>query len=70
MEKTLKKKALNAKEVEGIYGLCRGTLANMRWRRVGPRYFKTGKRKVIYLVSDIEAWIAKGLVQTIDSTGE
>ena len=70
MEKTLKKKTLNAKEVEGIYGLCRGTLANMRWRRVGPRYFKAGKRKVLYLVSDIEAWIAKSPVQTIDSIEE
>ena len=69
MEKTLKKKTLNAKEVEGIYGLCRGTLGNLRWKKVGPRYFKVGKRKVLYRVADIENWVFKEVVETRDSLG-
>ena len=66
----IERRAMTPSDVEIAYSIPRGSLANMRWRRVGPRYFKTGKRKVIYLVSDIEAWIAKSPVQTIDSIGE
>jgi len=65
MEK-IEKRAITPAEVEIAYGIPKGSLANMRWRRIGPRYFKAGARKVLYLVSDVEAWIARNPVQTID----
>jgi hypothetical protein len=36
-------------------GVSRGTLANWRWRNVGPAYLKIGRR-VEYLDDDIDAW--------------
>lgn len=33
------------------------TLANWRWRRIGPPWFKTG-RHVRYSWEDIETWLA------------
>lgn len=46
--------------------LSTGTLANMRCRKEGPRYFKLG-RKIIYKRSDLERWIASAPVLTRDS---
>lgn len=60
------KKALTPKDAARLYGLSVGTLANLRCRKEGPRYYRVG-RKVLYLVSDIEEWITRNPVQTIDS---
>lgn len=37
------------------------TLRNWRWRRVGPRYLKIGKRLVRYYKPDLLAFIADGM---------
>jgi len=66
----IEKRAITPADVEIAYGIPKGSLANMRWRRVGPRYFKVGKRKVLYLVADINRWITKSPIKTIDSMGE
>jgi hypothetical protein len=68
MKKEVQKKAITPVELEAIYGIPRGSSANMRWAKKGPRYFKRpGGRGVLYLVADVEAWITSRPVQTLDS---
>jgi len=67
--KNKKRKALSPKDVAEIYSLSEGSLANMRSRREGPRYYKIG-RKVIYFITDIEDWLKRTPVLTIDSLPE
>jgi hypothetical protein len=40
-----------------IPGMTKGTLAQLRFRSLGPTYLKPTPRKVIYRQSDIEAWL-------------
>lgn len=60
-----KKKAYSPEELSEVYGLNVGTLANMRCAKRGPKYFKVGK-KIIYFEQDIESWLRKNPVLTID----
>jgi hypothetical protein len=60
------KKALSPKIAAEIYGLSEGTLANFRCKKIGPKYYRVG-RKVLYLVSDFEEWITKHPVLTSES---
>lgn len=62
-----KKRAITPAEFEEIYGVPRGSLANMRWAKKGPRYFKAGPRRVIYMVEDVEEWLSRNPVLTVDS---
>ena len=62
----LNKKMLTPKQASEIYGLNLGTLANMRYRKEGPKFYKVG-RKVLYDVSELEAYLKKDKVLTIDS---
>ncbi|HNU84882.1 MAG: hypothetical protein QM256_09775 [Pseudomonadota bacterium] len=43
-----------------------GTLANWRNRKIGPRYFRIGRR-VVYRPSDIENFLFHAPVMTSDS---
>lgn len=43
-----------------------GTLANWRTQKRGPRYFRVS-RKIVYRASDIEAFLFKNPVLTMDS---
>lgn len=68
MEKELKKIALKPSEVRAMFGIPEGTLANLRWAKKGPRYFKKPNgRGVFYLLSDVHDWITSQPVQTMDS---
>jgi len=60
-------KAMTPHQAAQIYGVSEAALANMRYQKTGPKYFKVGKRRVIYFVSDFEAWLRKQPVLTIDS---
>ena len=60
------KRAVSPAEVESMYGISRGTLANFRYRKVGPKYYKVGTRKVLYLVDDVENWCRRNPVLTAD----
>ncbi|MEA3428283.1 MAG: helix-turn-helix domain-containing protein [Thermodesulfobacteriota bacterium] len=59
-------KALSPKEAAVRYSICPGTLANMRFQKKGPRFFKVG-RKVLYKPQDIENWLFRNSVSTSDS---
>lgn len=67
MSKEVKKKAITPAELEAIYGIPRGSSANMRWGKKGPKYYKAGARRVIYMVEDVEEWISRNPVLTTDS---
>ena len=62
----VKRRALSPDEAAAMYGLNVGTLANLRYAKQGPKYFKVGK-KVVYFVEDVEAWIRQNPVLTRDS---
>jgi hypothetical protein len=68
MSKDLKRIVLKPAEVKEIFGIPEGTLANMRWAKRGPRYFrKPGGRGIFYLMADVESWITSHPVLTVDS---
>ncbi|MBN1903734.1 MAG: DNA-binding protein [Deltaproteobacteria bacterium] len=46
--------------------LSEGTLANWRVLKKGPRFFKVS-RKIVYKASDIEEYLFRNPVQTLDS---
>ena len=65
----LPRRALTPIEVEQIYGVPVGTLANWRHQGKGAKYYKVS-RKIYYLVSDFDRWFKKELVLTSDSLPE
>ena len=54
MEKIL----LDPNDVEAVFGLKAGTLANLRSLGRGPKFIKVG-RKVLYAKADVERWVRK-----------
>ena len=50
---------LRAPHAAKYLGLAPSTLAKMRLRGDGPRYYKAGARIVLYDVSDLEAWLSE-----------
>jgi hypothetical protein len=66
------KRSLTPQQVEEMYGIPVGTLANLRCQKRGAKYFVLGatrgkRRRVLYFVEDLENWIRQNPVQTIDS---
>jgi hypothetical protein len=45
--------------VEGRLGLPRGFLKHRRASPGGPRYYRLGRRTVVYRLSDVASWIAQ-----------
>jgi hypothetical protein len=66
MEVSLEKKYLSPQEVENIYALDKGTLANWRCNGNGPEFVKCG-RKVLYSVNTLDEWLLKHVVRTRSS---
>jgi hypothetical protein len=58
---TLPKLAMTPIEVEQVYGIKIGTLANWRYRKVGPKYYRIS-RKVFYTVRDFNEWFRRNPV--------
>ena len=65
MEDNMKQVSVTPEQAAKLYGLNPGSLANMRCRKQGPRYFRVGK-KVLYKVEDLERWLFEEPVMTID----
>jgi hypothetical protein len=62
------RKALTTKEVSEIYGVNLGTLANLRWSKLGPKYYRAGAgRRIFYKPEDVEQWLFSQPVLTGDS---
>jgi hypothetical protein len=63
------KQTLSPRGITECYGIPEGTLANMRWQKQGPKYYRVGRR-ILYKVADVEAWLFSHPVLTIDSLKE
>ncbi len=63
------KVAMTPQEAERIYGIPAGTLANWRYRKVGPKYYRVS-RKIFYAVMDFDEWFRRNPVLTADSLPE
>ncbi len=63
-------KALSPKDVIRRYPVlgCVGSLANLRCQRRGIRFFKVGRR-VVYRPEDVEAFLFREPVLTLDQRG-
>jgi hypothetical protein len=59
----MEKKYLSPAEVEEIYNLDRGTLANWRTKAKGPAFNKCG-RKILYSVIELDEYMQKHKVRT------
>ena len=57
---------ITPKQAAAMYGFSFGYLANLRSKRQGPAFYKRG-RKILYKVSDFEAWITVNRIKTIES---
>lgn len=56
---------LTPEEVSASCGIAVGTLANLRYQKKGPKFYKLpGGRKVLYKLSDIEEWLSREPVLT------
>ena len=66
MKENPEKITLTGEEIEAIYGVDKGTLANLRSKRLGCPYFKRGK-SVYYKKSDWESYFFSNPVLTSDS---
>ncbi len=69
MNTSTKKQAGTPYEMSRLYGVPVGTLANLRYQKRGPKYYKIGKG-VFYFISDFEAWMKGRPVLTADSCSE
>jgi len=55
---------LTSRDLVVQYRLSTPYLSLMRCRGEGPRWIRLGKRKVLYLRADVEAWIQAHAVET------
>lgn len=52
-------KAITPLQFELIYGIPRGSLANMRNEKKGPKFYIAGERRVLYFIEDVETWLKR-----------
>lgn len=59
---------LTTKQVADRYGLSMGTLANWRYLKKGPKFFKIGNgTMVLYKTADVEEFLLSTPILTKDS---
>jgi|GEM_PF-2065438 len=57
-------RAISPVEAAKFTGLSVKTLANLRWRKTGPKWISLSRRAVRYRVRDLLAWLAENEKQT------
>ncbi len=62
-------KALPPEGISEVYGVPKGTLANMRSQGRGPKWYRRGRR-VVYFLEDVEKWLRSESHQTVDSVNQ
>ena len=62
---------LTAKQVSERYGVSMGTLANWRYQKTGPQYYKKGGLgkggMIFYRTTDVESYLLSTPIVTNDS---
>lgn len=66
MKKNVLKIAFSTEEAACSIGTTPGVMANWRWAKVGPKYYRHN-RKIFYLHEDLIAWLKMHPVMTMDS---
>lgn len=52
-------------EIAAIFSIPVKTLAQMRWEKKGPKYYKLGR--ILYKISEVEEWVNYHSRKTSDS---
>lgn len=65
MSNSDERRFVTPKQASVTFGFAVGYLANLRAKKQRPMYHKAGK-KILYRVSDFEAWVTACPVKTID----
>jgi hypothetical protein len=60
------KRMVGPDKAEGLYSVPKGTLANWRSQKKGPKFYKIN-RKVLYRLEDLEDFFTANPVLTADS---
>lgn len=66
MKNVVLKMAYSPKEAAGAIGTTPGVMANWRYQKIGPKYYRHN-RKIFYLNEDLLAWLKMNPVMTKDS---
>lgn len=61
-----RKRFYTPKQAAEVFGYAEGTLANLRSKRQGCRYYKRN-RKVLYDAEEFEMWVTTNPILTLDS---
>ncbi len=64
-----KKLFVDGQQAGEMFGISPGTLANLRSRREGPKFYKVGRR-ALYNVAELEEWVTRKPMLTRDSLPE
>ncbi len=56
-------------DMSRLFGVPVGTLANLRYQKRGPKFFKVGK-SVLYFTEDFENWLRRTPILTKDALPE
>lgn len=66
LELMRRKDTFTIAEAAEYLGVKPSALTKWRYEKRGPAYVKSGSR-VVYLKSDLDAWLATGRIKTLDS---
>ena len=53
---------LTPEQLAARWSVKKGTLGTWRWRGSGPKYIKVGLKKVLYPLSEVEAFERNGMM--------
>ena len=63
------KRFYKPREAADIFGFAEGTLANLRSKRQGCKFYKRG-RKVLYDADEFERWVRSNPILTMHAVAE
>jgi hypothetical protein len=62
----IERKAVTPEQAAAIYGLSLGTLANLRSKRAGAKFYRQNRR-IYYKIEDLESWLFREPIMTTDA---
>ena len=65
-KRIVEKLAFSTGEAAEAIGTTKGVMANWRWAKIGPKYFRHN-RKIFYMRNDLLAWLTMNPTITKDS---
>ena len=54
---------ITSKDLSAMLHVCDETVSRMRFRKNGPPYIRISRCKILYRLSDVEAWLSSQLTQ-------